>query len=165
MYRDTLVGGAKETFEQQQPLNKILTYLDDCKGAKLLNNDGIARMVRNYFWEMTLLIFQAARVLKPGSPFVMVNDNVRYQGATVPVDLILSDIAEKAGFEVETIWVLPNGKGNSSQQMGRHGREELRKSVYVWRVAKAKPARMPDHLPVSQSLDSPRELTFQHGDR
>jgi len=165
IYNDTLVEGAKETFEQQQPLSKILTYLDDCKEAKLLNNDGIARMVRNYFWEMTLLLFEAARVLKPGSPFVMVNDNVRYQGATIPVDLILSDIAEKAGFEIERIWVLPNGKGNSSQQMGMHGREELRKSVYIWRVAKAKPAKMQNHQPVSQSLDSPREPAFQPGDR
>ena len=24
-------------------------------------------------------------------------------------------------------------KGNSSQQMGAHGRQELRKCVYVWR--------------------------------
>jgi hypothetical protein len=29
--------------------------------------------------------------------------------------------------------VLLNGKGNSSQQMGAHGREPLRKCVYVWR--------------------------------
>jgi len=28
---------------------------------------------------------------------------------------------------------LPNGKGNSSQQMGEHGREALRKCVYIWR--------------------------------
>ena len=63
----------------------------------------------------------------------MVNDNVRYAGANIPVDLILSDIAQGAGFDVEKIWVLPTGKGNSSQQMGTHGREELRKCVYVWR--------------------------------
>ncbi len=41
--------------------------------------------------------------------------------------------AEKLGFCVENILVLPNGKGNSSQQMGEHGREVLRKCVYVWR--------------------------------
>ena len=64
---------------------------------------------------------------------VMVNDNVRYAGVVIPVDLILSDFAEAAGFNVEKIWVLPRGKGNSSQQMGRHGREEVRKCVYVWR--------------------------------
>jgi len=37
------------------------------------------------------------------------------------------------GFSVEHILVLPDGKGNSSQQMGEHGRESLRKCVYVWR--------------------------------
>lgn len=65
----------------------------------------------------------------------MVNDNVRYAGASVSVDLILSAMAEELGFEVETILVLPTGKGNSSQQMGEHGREALRKCVYVWRKA------------------------------
>ena len=63
----------------------------------------------------------------------MVNDNVRYQGIPIPVDLILSDIARQAGFEIDRIWVLPKGKGNSSQQMGAHGRQETRKCVYLWR--------------------------------
>ncbi len=72
----------------------------------------------------------------------MVNDNVRYQGAHLPVDLILSDFAQAAGLDVETIWVLPRGKGNSSQQMARHGRQELRKCVYVWRKRSQK-----DRLP------------------
>jgi hypothetical protein len=63
----------------------------------------------------------------------MVNDNVRYAGASLPVDIILTEIAEQLGFKGETIMVLPNGKGNSSQQMGAHGRDPLRKCVYVWR--------------------------------
>jgi hypothetical protein len=63
----------------------------------------------------------------------MVNDNVRYAGASISVDMILSDIAEKLGFSVENILVLPDGKGNSSQQMGEHGHDPLRKCVYVWR--------------------------------
>ncbi len=62
-----------------------------------------------------------------------VNDNVRYAGASVSVDMILSSIAEKLGLHVENILVLPNGKGNSSQQMGEHGRDPLRKCVYIWR--------------------------------
>ena len=94
-------------------------------------------MVRNYFFEIALIIFECSRVLKSGAPLIMVNDNVRYEGANIPVDLILSSIAQDAGFEVEKIWVLPNGKGNSSQQMGIHGREETRKCVYVWRRVKA----------------------------
>ena len=90
-------------------------------------------MVRGYFYEMACVIAECARVLNRKAPLIMVNDNVRYQGASISVDLILSDIAQKLGFTVEDILVLPNGKGNSSQQMGAHGRDQLRKCVYVWR--------------------------------
>lgn len=114
-------------------LQTILSYLEDQKARDLLNNNGIPRMVRGYFYEMACVIAECARVLKPGAPLMMVNDNVRYAGASVSVDIILSEIAERLGFEVEQILVLPNGKGNSSQQMGAHGREQLRKCVYVWR--------------------------------
>ncbi len=124
---------ASEAFESQNVLKLVLRYLEECKGDETINNPGIVRMVRNYFFELSLLIFASAGVLKKGAPFVMVNDNVRYQGAHIPVDLILSDFAEQAGFDVEAIWVLPRGKGNSSQQMGLHGRQEVRKCVYIWR--------------------------------
>lgn len=128
-----LFTDAKKSFNDQKELQEIIKYLDKKKDEKELNNPGIVRMVKNYFYESALIIFESARILKRGAPFVMVNDNVRYAGANIPVDLILSDIAQKAGFEVDKIWVLPTGKGNSSQQMGMHGREELRKCVYVWR--------------------------------
>jgi hypothetical protein len=82
---------------------------------------------------MACVIAECCRVLKPRAPLLMVNDNVRYAGASIPVDIILSDLARQLGFEVEQILVLPNGKGNSSQQMGAHGRAPLRKCVYVWR--------------------------------
>lgn len=127
---------ASQAFDGQRVLSLVLEYLNECKNDGTINNPGIVRMVRNYFFEMALLIFASAKVLKPEAPFVMVNDNVRYQGAHVPVDLILCDIAEQAGFDVEAIWVLPKGKGNSSQQMGLHGRQEIRKCVYIWRKGK-----------------------------
>ncbi len=114
-------------------LQRILTYLDAQQKLDLLNNNGIPRMVRGYFSEMACVIAECARVLKPGAPLIMVNDNVRYAGASIPVDIILSEMAEPLGFCVENIFVLPNGKGNSSQQMGAHGRDPLRKCVYVWR--------------------------------
>ena len=82
---------------------------------------------------MSFVVFELGRVLSDGGKVYMVNDNVRYGGETIPVDLILSDIAESAGFETEVIWTLARGKGNSSQQMGKHGRTEIRKSTYVWR--------------------------------
>ncbi|HXG93229.1 MAG TPA: site-specific DNA-methyltransferase [Blastocatellia bacterium] len=119
--------------DSQELLQAILKYLDDQKARGELNNDGIPRMVRGYFYEMACVIAECLRVLKPEAPLFMVNDNVRYAGASISVDMILSSIAEKIGFRVESILVLPNGKGNSSQQMGEHGREPLRKCVYVWR--------------------------------
>jgi Tfp pilus assembly protein PilZ len=88
--------------------------------------------VRNYFYEMCFVIYELGRVLRPGGIVAMVNDNVRYAGEEVPVDLILSDIAETFSLTTRVIWTLGRGKGNSSQQMGTHGREELRKCVYVW---------------------------------
>ena len=126
---------ANEAFENQKELQTIIKYLDEKKEAKELNNPGIARMVKNYFYETTLIIFECARILKKGSPFVMVNDNVRYNGLEVPVDLLLSEIASNFDLVTEKIWVLPKGKGNSSQQMKKHGRAELRKCVYLWKKA------------------------------
>lgn len=122
-----------EVADSQQLLQAILEYLEHLKGKGALNNNGIARMVRGYFYEMACVIAESARVLTPDGRMIMVNDNVRYAGVSVPVDLILSSFAEQLGFEVEKIFVLPNGKGNSSQQMGLHGREALRKCVYIWK--------------------------------
>lgn len=125
--------GAIQVADEQQLLQTILGYLDAQKAKGLLNNNGIPRMVRGYFYEMACIIAECARVLKPKAPLFMVNDNVRYAGASISVDMIFSAMAEKLGFYVENILVLPGGKGNSSQQMGEHGREELRKCLYVWR--------------------------------
>lgn len=119
--------------DQQALLQAILKYLDDQKTQGVLNNNGIPRMVRGYFYEMACVIAECSRVMKADAPLIMVNDNVRYAGASISVDMILSDLAERLGFEVENILVLPDGKGNSSQQMGEHGCEALRKCVYIWR--------------------------------
>ncbi len=124
---------AVEAADQQALLQDILKYLALQKDLDLLNNNGIPRMIKGYFYEMACVIYEAARILKKNAPFIMVNDNVRYAGASISVDIILSEIAESLGFRAEKILVLPNGKGNSSQQMGNHGRETLRKCVYVWR--------------------------------
>jgi DNA modification methylase len=133
LFSQNVYHAATAAFDSQRELQGILDYLEALKRSKALNNSGIPRMLRNYFFELSLVIFECARLLKPGAPFVMVNDNVRYGGATIPVDLILSDFAEAAGFDVDVIWVLPTSKGNSSQQMGEHGREEVRKCIYIWR--------------------------------
>ncbi|MCP4398924.1 MAG: site-specific DNA-methyltransferase [bacterium] len=124
---------ALEATEQQTLLQAILAYLEEQRKQKKLNNNGISRMVKGYFYEMACVIAECSKVLDQEGIIFMVNDNVRYAGASISVDLILSHIAERLGFIVENILILPQGKGNSSQQMGGYGRKALRKCVYVWR--------------------------------
>lgn len=115
-----------------QLLQAIIEQLEEKKKLKQLNNNGISRMVKGYFYEMACVIQECYRVLKTNGRFIMVNDNVRYAGTSISVDLILSKIAEELGFTVSQILVLPQHKGNSSQQMAQHGKEDLRKGVYIW---------------------------------
>ncbi len=131
--------GRPETFDEvigvynkcaaMTEVNFILSKLNK---LEKLNNNNIPRMVKNYFLELCFVIYEIARVAKSGSYCVMVNDNVRYGGEEVPVDLILSEFGENFGFNIIKIFVLPKGKGNSSQQMGNYGRTEVRKCVYLW---------------------------------
>ena len=99
-------------------LRVVLDYMWEIRTSGKLNNNGIPRMIEGYFTEMACIIFECARLLKKGGAVAVVNDNVRYAGVAIPVDMILSDIANFCGINVEKIMVLPQGKGNSSQQMG-----------------------------------------------
>ncbi len=120
------------TFENNKALNEIFDILEGYKKEGKLNNNGVLRLLKNYFLEMCFVIYEMARVLDDGGKVIMVNDNVKYAGEEIPVDLILSDFAEKFGLTVKNIFVLTQQKGNSSQQMGNHGRTPLRKCVYLW---------------------------------
>lgn len=119
-------------YKSSNAMTEVNSVLDELNKLDKLNNNNIARMVKNYFLEMCFVIYEMARITKSGGYCVIVNDNVRYGGEEIPVDLILSEFAENFGFNINKIFVLPRGKGNSSQQMGLHGRTEVRKCVYLW---------------------------------
>jgi len=121
-----------DVYKNSNTMTEVNSTLDILNKLEKLNNNNITRMVRNYFLEMCFVIFEIARITKQGGYCVMVNDNVRYGGEEIPVDLILSEFAENFGFNINKIFVLPRGKGNSSQQMGNYGRTEVRKCVYLW---------------------------------
>ena len=119
--------------DQMQLLCEIFNYLNYKHKVGELNNNGIPRMVKGYFYEMACVIQNCYRVLKNDGYMFMINDNVRYAGVSISVDIIFSKIAEYLGFKIKNILVLPQSKGNSSQQMGKHGKEGLRKCIYVWK--------------------------------
>ncbi len=121
-----------EVYNNSTAMREVNSVLDELNKLEKLNNSNIARMVKNYFLELCFVTYEMARVTKSGGYCVMVNDNVRYGGEEIPVDLILSEFAENFGFNINKILVLPRGKGNSSQQMGIYGRTEVRKCVYLW---------------------------------
>lgn len=114
----------------QLALNEIIEILN--RNIDELSNRHVIRLLEGYFFEMALVIAELGRIVRPGGQVIMVNDNVQYHGEEVPVDFILSDIAEQCGFDCKQIWMLPRGKGNSSQQMAKFGRKEIRKCVYRW---------------------------------
>lgn len=116
-----------------QPLQEIFTALRAREEKGELNNAGVVRMVEGYFTELAFTIFEMCRVCRSGAQLAVVNDNVRYGGEMIPVDLLMTDLAESFGFQAETVYVLPQRKGNSSQQMGKYGREANRKSIVIWR--------------------------------
>lgn len=120
----------EEVFDTQSEFQRVLGILESLK--ERLPNKNVIQLVRNYFYEMCFTVFEMGRILKPGGRIIMVNDNVQYEGVEVAIDLLLANVAEDFGLTVEHIWMLEKGKGNSSQQMGEHGRKELRKGVYVW---------------------------------
>lgn len=112
-----------------QEINKALEIRLD-RGE--INNKGVLRMVKNYLIELTFVILEMYRTCQSGAYVILVNDLVKYSGEIIPIDTFFTQVAEEIGFSPVTIYILPQRKGNSSQQMGRFGRTALRKSITVW---------------------------------
>ena len=127
---ESLLDTAIDMYNRQAAVHEVLAILR--RQTPELGNPHVIRLLEGYFLEMSVVIAELGRIVRPGGTVVMVNDNVRYHGEEVPVDLILADFAERVGFRCTRIDVLPRGKGNASQQMGRFGRREIRKCVYWW---------------------------------
>ena len=134
---DALYGLKREALDQaidmhatQGALHEVLGILRE--HLEELSNRNVVRLIEHYFLEMAVVVAELGRIVRPGGSVIMVNDNVQYHGEELPVDFILSDFAERSGFTCKNIWKLARGKGNSSQQMARFGRRELRKCVYRW---------------------------------
>lgn len=116
-----------------QPPHPVVQEVVDIlrQQRKKLNNPRIPDMLTAYFVDMRKVIDEWARVLAPGAKVAMVVDNVRFEGELVPVDLVLSEMAEDVGFQVEQV-LIARYKGNSSQRMGKYGRVPVRESVVIW---------------------------------
>lgn len=113
------------------PPHPVITKVVEALGTKNLNNPKIPVMLTTYFIDMQKAIQEWFNILSPGAKVAVVVDNVRFEGEMVPVDLVLSEIAEEAGFDIKKI-IVARYKGNSSQQMKKYGKIPVRESIVVW---------------------------------
>ncbi|RJS73115.1 hypothetical protein CW714_03590 [Methanophagales archaeon] len=114
------------------PPHPVIKEVVEALGRRKLNNPKIPSMITTYFIDMQKVIKEWFKVLAPGARVAMVVDNVRFEGELIPVDLVLSEMAEDVGFEVKEI-IVARYKGNSSQQMKKYGRVPVRESIVIWR--------------------------------
>jgi site-specific DNA-methyltransferase (cytosine-N4-specific) len=121
-----------DVVQDNEALAEINAALEKRSELGEINNKGVLPMIDQYFTELTFVFAELHRVCKSGALVAFVNDNVRYAGEIVPVDLLSTNLAEMVGFQPIKVLVLPQRKGNSSQQMGRYGRVALRKSITIW---------------------------------
>ncbi len=122
-----------EVVQSNAALAEINAALQVRKGLGEINNVGVLTMIAQYFTELAFVFAELYRVSRKGAQVAFVNDNVRYAGEIIPVDTLTTNLAEQMGFSPVKIYILPQRKGNSSQQMGRYGRVALRKSITIWR--------------------------------
>ena len=123
----------QETLNDNKALQEINVAMKTRWERGDLNNKGVLRMIDQYFIELGFVFAELYRVCRSNAMVAFVNDNTRYGGEIIPVDTITTNLAETFGFEPISIFVLPQRKGNSSQQMGKFGRAELRKCITIWR--------------------------------
>jgi len=122
-----------EVLENSAALAEVNAALQARSERGEINNRGVLPMIEQYFTELTFVYAELYRTCKAGAYVAFVNDNVRYAGEIIPVDLLSTELAAGVGFEPYRVYVLPQRKGNSSQQMSRFGRAPLRKSITIWR--------------------------------
>jgi len=115
----------------EKPPHPAVREVVEILSKKKLNNPKIPYMLTAYFVDMQKVINEWYKVLAPGAKVAMVVDNVRFEGEMIPVDLILSEMAEEVGFDVKEV-IVARYKGNSSQQMKKYGKVPVRESIVIW---------------------------------
>lgn len=94
----------------------------------------IFRMLQGYFLDMYLCLREIARVCRRNAKIALVVGNARYDSGAILVDEFTAELGERAGLACQEIRAV-RWRGNSAQQMGRHGRVASRESVVLFEKA------------------------------
>ncbi|MBX3738187.1 MAG: hypothetical protein KF715_15945 [Candidatus Didemnitutus sp.] len=88
----------------------------------------IPDMINAYFVDLDRVVEQCAQRLKVGATAGFVVADSAYSGVVIPVDLILSEILERRGYETKKITIFRKTRGNGNHQQRS---EERLKEVMV----------------------------------
>jgi len=118
-----------KNYKPPQKLERSIRELEDGR---------LRHMLRGYFLDMHLCLREVARVCRPGAKSAFVLGNAQYSGQPILVDEFTAELGEKVGLccrEIRTVrW-----RGNSSQQMGKYGRNASRESVVIFEKRRHRP--------------------------
>ena len=117
--------------KNETPPHPAIEEVVELLSKNKLNNPKIPSMLITYFIDMQKVIQEWYKILAPKAKVAMVVDNVRFEGEMIPVDLVLSEMAENVGFQVKEV-IVARYKGNSSQQMKKYGKLPVRESIVIW---------------------------------
>lgn len=107
-----------EIIKSNAALNEVNVALAIRNERGEINNRGVLKMIEQYFAELTFIYHELHRICRRGAYVAFVNDNVRYAGEAIPVDLISTNLAEQAGFIPVKVYVLPSAKATVANRWG-----------------------------------------------
>jgi hypothetical protein len=99
--------------------------------AKHEDRERVVAMLHGYFLDIFLSLKEVVRTLKHGGQVALVLGNAQYNGVPIEVDKATAHIGEQVGLTCTEIRIVRE-RGNSSQQMGRYGRNSSRESVVLF---------------------------------
>ena len=118
----------------ERPLAKIKDYKSPQrleKSIRKLEDGRMRRMLRGYFLDMHLCLREVARVCRTGAKSAFVVGNAQYSGQPILVDEFTAELGERVGLCCREIRAV-RWRGNSSQQMGKYGRQASRESIVIF---------------------------------
>lgn len=126
VYSCDIVEKLAKEIERSIPIKEQETGKRDSRTRK------VPTMLKKYFLDMELCLKECYAVLNERKKCYIVVDQSSYLGKIIPTDLILAEIGEKIGFEVEEVIVARNAT-TSGQQLKKfpYLKEMLRESIIV----------------------------------
>ena len=126
----SLSSHLNKNFSQIETLNQIKPYVKKISSKKLWSNK-IIKMIKNYFYEMNILLKTIYDLLNNNGKCVIVVGNSSYGNITIPTDIIFEKLSKKIGFKKSYI-IEARKLGTSSQQYKKiDDPKKLRESLVV----------------------------------